>query len=142
MNEIVKILPVFLYFIVGVVSAIMAVKNFSSDKFLPFQENAANRPWDEIDPSLQIVILALLRIAGLGFLIVAILLLAFPIINYLMPNTFYTFAIPVIALLFCTGLFIVNYSLYKKTNANTPWRGSVYAMIAIIGGMIISLFNL
>jgi len=141
MNELVRILPVFLYFIVGVISAVMAFKNFSSRKFLPFQEEAANKPWAEIDHSLQLVILALLRLAGLGFLIIAILLLAFPIINYLIPNTFYTFAIPVLALLFCTGLFIVNYSMYKKTNANTPWRGSVYAMIAIIVGMTLSLFN-
>ena len=112
MNEILKILPGFLYFIVGVISAIMAFKNISSDKFLPFQEDAAKRPWGEVDHSLQIVILALLRLAGLGFLIIAILLLAFPIINYLNPSTFYMFAIPLLALVYCTGLFIVNYSMY------------------------------
>jgi uncharacterized membrane protein HdeD (DUF308 family) len=79
-----------------------------------------------------------MRLAGLGFLIIAILLLAFPVINYFIPNDFYKYSIPIVALIFCTGLFAINYSLYKKTKAETPWKGSLYAMVAIIAGIIIS----
>jgi hypothetical protein len=141
MNDALKIIPILLYLIVGVISMVMAVKNIFSDKFSPFHEKAANKKWDEIDNSLRLVILTLLRLAGLGFLIISILLLVFPIVNYFIPNEFYKYSIPVIALIYCTGLFVINYLLYKKTKANTPWKGSLYAMIALIAGIIISILN-
>jgi hypothetical protein len=141
MNEILKITPILLYMIVGVISMVMAVKNLFSNKLLPFHEKAAKKPWDEIDNPLKQVILTLLRLAGLGFLIIAILLLAFPVINYFIPNEFYKYSIPIMALIYCTGLFVINYLLFKKTKADTPWKGSLYAMLAIITGIIISILS-
>jgi hypothetical protein len=141
MKEILKIIPMLLYMIVGAISMVMAVKNLFSTKFLPFHERAANKQWDEIDDHLKQIILTLLRLVGLGFLIISILLLAFPIINYFIPNEFYKYSIPVVALIYCTGLFVINYLLYKNTKADTPWKGSLYAMLAIIAGIIISILN-
>jgi hypothetical protein len=138
MKEILKIIPILLYVIVGIVSLVMSVKNLFSDKFLPFHEKASGKRWDEIDNSLKLVILTLLRLAGLGFLIISILLLVFPVVNYLNPNRFYKYLIPGLALIYCTGLFIINYLLYKKTKADTPWLKSLYAMSLIVIGIIIS----
>ena len=138
MKEILKIIPILLYAIVGIISMVMAVKNLFSNKFLPFHEKAANKRWDEIDNSLKLVILTLLRLIGLGFLIISILLLVFPIVNYYNPNRFYKYLIPGLALIYCTGLFVINYLLYKKTKADTPWQKSLYAMLLIVIGIIIS----
>jgi phosphoglycerol transferase MdoB-like AlkP superfamily enzyme len=82
-----------------------------------------------------------MRLAGLGFLVISILLLVFPIINYCTPSDFYKYSIPIVALIFCTGLLVINYSLYKKTKADAPWKGSLYAMVAIIAGIIISILS-
>jgi hypothetical protein len=136
MKEILRIIPIPLYMFVGVISMIMAVKNLFSNKFLPFHEKVANKQWDEIDNPLKLLILTLLRLAGLGFLIISILLLVFPIVSYFNPNAFYKYSIPIVALIYCTGLFVINYLLYKKTKADTPWKGSLYAMLAIIVGII------
>ena len=80
MRELLKIIPILLYAFVGVISMVMVIKNLFSTKFLPFHEKAANKPWDEIDNPLKIVILSLLRLVGLGFLIISILILVFPIV--------------------------------------------------------------
>lgn len=141
MKEILKIIPILLYLIVGVISMVMAVKSLFSTKFLPFHEKAASKRWDEIDNPLKLVILTFMRLAGLGFLIISILLLVFPVINYFIPNNFYGYSIPIVALIYCTGLFVINYLLNKKTKADTPWKGSLYAMLAIIVGIIISILN-
>ena len=141
MKEILKIIPILLYMFVGLISMFMAIKNLFSNKFLPFHEKAANIPWDEIDNPLKLITLTLLRLAGLGFLIISLLLLVFPIVNYFIPNKYYKYSIPIVALIYCIGLFIVNYLLYKKTKANAPWKGSLYAMLAIIAGIIISILN-
>jgi hypothetical protein len=141
MNELLKILPLALYFIVGLISLVMTFKCFCSNKYLPFHEQAAAIPWNEIDDRLKLVILFLLRLGGLGFLVIAILLLVFPVVTYFVPNKFYQSSIPVIALIFCTGLFINNYLLCRKTKADTPWKGSLYAIGILMAGIIISIFN-
>jgi hypothetical protein len=128
-----------IYIVVGIISMIMAYKSLFSGKFLPFHEKASNKLWEEIESPLQIVILTFMRLTGLGFLIVSILLLVFPIINYYCPDKIYEYFIPGLALVFCLGLFLINYSLYRETKANTPWKGSLSAMIALFSGIIISI---
>jgi len=141
MNEILKIIPIVLYLSVGMVCLVMAFKCLFANKFLPFHEKAVGKRWDELENPLKLVILSFLRLAGLGFLIISILLIVCPIVNYFIPNMFYKYAVPAMALLFCTGLFINNYCLYKNTKADTPWKGSLYAMFVIMAGIIISIFN-
>jgi uncharacterized membrane-anchored protein len=134
-----ELLSIVIYVLVGIISAVMAFKSLSSRKFLGFHEQASVTSWDSIDKSLQSVILALLRVSGLGFLVTALLLLIGPIANYFIHDVFVKYLIPCIALIFCTGLFLVNYKLYKQTKSDTPWKGSLYAVIFILTGVVISL---
>jgi ABC-type Fe3+-siderophore transport system permease subunit len=116
----------------------MAYKSLFVNKYLAFHEKAAAIEWPQIDKRLQYVILALIKISGLGFLVTALLLLIFPIVNYFVQDEFVRYSIPVLAFIFCSGLFIINYSLYKQSKSITPWKGSLFAMIAIIAGVILS----
>ena len=141
MKEILRAVPIALYLLVGIISLVMAFKSLFSTKYLPFHEKAAGKQWSEIEEPLKFVILSFLRLGGLGFLIISILLIGYPILNYFIPSIFYKYFIPAIALIFCTGLFLNNYSLYKNTKANTPWKGSLYAMFIILTGIIISTLN-
>ena len=118
---------------------IMAVKSLSSKTFLPFHQQASGKKWEDIDRNLQDVIIALLKISGLSFLVVSILLLSFPIFYYFTSDPYVKYVIPAVAFLFCTGLFVINFDLYKKTNAETPWKNSLYVMVVIIIGIVISI---
>jgi hypothetical protein len=138
MSVLVKIVPLLLYILIGAISLIMAFISLFSRKFLPFHEAAYGKQWKEIEKNLQYVILALLRISGLGFLIVAILLLSAPIFNYFQPGFYIKYVIPVIALIVCTGLFIFNFILYRKTGVTTPWKNSILVMAVIIICIILS----
>jgi hypothetical protein len=134
-----ELFPIILYGAVGIISLIMAIKSISSKRFLIFHENAAAIPWERIDKNLQSVILALMRISGFGFLVVALLLLIFPVVNYFRQDEFLKYSIPALSIVFCTGLFLVNYILHKQTGSKTPWLGSLYAMIIIIIGIVLSI---
>jgi hypothetical protein len=140
MREIIKIIPMVLYFLVGVISLAMAFKSLFSKKFLPFHEHAAGKTWDRIEAPFQRVIIALIRISGLGFLVTGLLMVVFPVVNYFVPDPFVKYAVPVVAFVFCGGLFWANYHLYKETYATTPWKGSFIAMAVIAAGIIISVF--
>jgi len=139
--RIIEVITIIIYGIVGVISLLMAFKNIFAKSYLPFQEEAASIVWIKIDHRLRSVILGLMRISGLGFLVTAMLLLSFPIVNYFIQNEFIKYSIPVISFIFCIGLCLVNYKLYKQTNSKTPWKGSLFAMFAIIIGLILSVLQ-
>ena len=136
-----EILSLVIYGFVGVLSLIMATKSLFAKQYLVFHEKAAATEWTEIENRLQNVILALLKISGLGFLVTALLLLIFPIVNYFVQDEFIRYSIPFLAFIFCSGLFIINFSLYKQSKSMTPWKGSLFALIAIITGIILSVLQ-
>ena len=138
MKEVFSIIPITLYFIVGIICLSMAYKSFFSKKYLPFHEKAAGKSWDNIDKPLQYVIITILRISGLGFLVIGLLLTIFPTINYFKPDIFVKYSIPIISFIYCFGLFVFNYYLHKKTKANTPWIASVIVMFIILISITIS----
>jgi hypothetical protein len=138
--KIFALIPIIIYGHVAVISLIMALKSLSLKRFLVFQEKAAAISWENLDEPLQFVILSLMRVSGLGFLVIALLLLIFPAANYFIQSEFIKYSIPVVALIFCFGLFSINYFLHKQTNSETPWRGSLIAVIGISLGTVVSFF--
>jgi hypothetical protein len=136
-----KIIPLCLYSFTGIISLIMAYRNIFSAAFLPFHEQAAGKSWDMIDKRLQSVILALMKVSGLGFLVMALLLMVLPVIYYLEYDSLFQYVIPGGSFLYCFGLFLVNYQLMVKTKAKTPWKGSFYAAILIGIGIILSFMQ-
>jgi hypothetical protein len=141
MKEMIRIVPIVLYFLVGIICLIMAKKSILSKKFLPFHEQAVGKFWEEIETSVQQLILTLMKLVGLGFLINAIMLTVFPIIELYFPCVFFRYSIPSIAIIFCIGLSYFNYLLYKRTKAETPWKKSIVATAILIIGVIVSLIN-
>jgi hypothetical protein len=139
MNHIPALLSLVIYLILGIICLAMALKTISTKKFLPFHEKAAAKDWQTIDLPLQQVIITLLRITGISFFTVFLFLFIFPIMNYLKPVPELKFLIPIIPFIFCLGLFVFNYSLYKKTNVKTPWRGALISMVIIVLGFYLSL---
>lgn len=138
MKEAFSIISIALYFIVGIISLVMAYKSLFSKKYLSFHEEAAGKSWDDIDKPLQYVILTILKISGLGFLVTGLLLTIFPIVNYFKSDMFVKYSIPIIAFIYCFGLFVFNYYLHKKTKTNTPWVSSIIVMFIILIAIAIS----
>ena len=139
MKEILIIVSTLIYILVGIICLIMAIKSMFSKKYLPFHEEAAGKSWDTIDKPLQNVILTILRISGLGFLIVFLFLVVFPSVNYFKPNTFIKYSTPIISSIYCFGLFLFNFWLFRQTKAKTPWSGSLVVLFLILISFIISI---
>jgi hypothetical protein len=117
----------------------MAQKSIFSNRFLPFHEQAAGTSWESIDPGVQTVLRSLMKISGLGFLAVSLLLIMCSTMSMFGQDSLFQYLLPGIALLFCLGLFFVNHQLAVQTKANTPWKGSLTAALLIGIGIILSL---
>ena len=117
----------------------MAQKSLRARKFLPFHEAAAGEPWDAIDNGIQAVIMTLLRLSGLRFLIVGLQLLVVSVVSNWDQDLVVTLALPLLSLLFCVGLCVINYQLHSRTSAQTPWKGSLYVAIVIAVALALSI---
>jgi len=136
MLRLVSIVP---YCSIGIVSYLMFYRTTFGGKLLPFQESAAGKHWEEIEPGLRAVLLALLRLSGLGFLVVGTLLIVFPVEGLVRGNTFDTLAAPAVALFYSVGLVLINHKLARATKAPTPWKRSLSAAALILVGIILEL---
>lgn len=139
MKDVLTMVPLALYSVVGIVSFLMAYKSIFFPKFLPFHEEASGKSWESIEKNLQYVILTLMKVSGLGFLTMGILLVAGSVYLYFSPGIFLRYFIPFISLVYCSGLFLVNFWLFKKTKAKTPWKGSLYSMLILVIALILSI---
>ena len=139
-STIIQTVSTCLFMLVGIISLGMAFKSIFSDKFLPFHAATTSQAWEAIDQGLQAVIITLLRVSGLGFLVVGLQLTIGPVVNYFSPSPILKFASPALSLLFCVGLLVFNYQLHIRANVRTPWKGSLYSVIAIALGIVLSVF--
>jgi hypothetical protein len=135
-----KIIPGIIYMFIGAFSLVMAWKCLSAKKFLPFHEEASGEEWSKIGNNLQVVILALLKISGLGFTVISLLLMTFTILDFFHHDIYTAFVVPSISLVFCFGLFLINFNLYKKTKAGTPWKMALTVTFALTICLVLSAF--
>jgi hypothetical protein len=140
MKAILGLTSMVLFCLVGLVCLFMAYKTIRAKKFLPFHEETAGKKWEELDSGMQETILALTTLSGLGFLITGLLLSVIFVIGYFHSDRLVLIAIPILAILFCARLSLLNYRLYKRTNANTPWQSSLVALGILIVAFGLSFF--
>jgi len=120
-----------LFGLVGVVALTMAWRGLTARSLLPFHQAAAGRPWAELSTGEQSVATALTRSLGLGFLTAGLALLV-ACVTAMAHQGVATYSLAAIALVFCSGLAVINRRLQRDTSIGTPWKGSLYAAVAII----------
>jgi hypothetical protein len=80
----------------------------------------------------------LFRLSGLGFLVTGLVLIALPICTISAQGLGIAVALPVISLFYCGGLYYFNFQLYRRTGADTPRKGTLYAMVMILVAFVLS----
>jgi len=141
MLTIIQYVPSVLYLLVTLICLVMARKGIFAKRFIPFHEKAAGKSWEELEARIKSVILSLTRTTGLGFLAVGLLMAAAAIASLGNPGVFLRFGAPLIALLYCTGLFWATYRLYRAAGTETPWRKSLVAMGLLVAGLVVSILE-
>jgi hypothetical protein len=117
----------------------MAYTTMFAKRYLPFHEQGSGMKWEEHGEGLQATLLSLLRLSGLSFLVVGLMLALLPLLNVFEYNLVLAVSVPILALIFCIGLLYINFQLHKKTRADTPWKGTIAAIIFIVIAFVLSL---
>ena len=122
------------YGIIAVVSLILGGVYLFRQSFMPYHADAVQKSWNAVEAGNQVLISALMTVAGGGWFtvgVVLLLLLAFPFRN---DRRWALHAIPAVILLFYLPNLWATLTVLQSTPGNPPWQGNVFACISAILG--------
>jgi hypothetical protein len=134
-----RLLSLALSLLVSLVSLLMAVKGLAAREWLPFHEAAAGVGWQSLAPRVQRLLVFLVRLAGLGFLALFLLLAAVPTYLCWHPDRFLGLASLGVGAVYCIGLGVLAHRLHHETGARTPWKKSFLAAGALALAALLSV---
>ena len=108
-------------------------------EFMPYHSVAVGMPWAEVNPSFQLLILALMRVVGSSFLALGLLVLILLFGPYRQGYEWALWAIPASGLIVCSGTLYATLSIKFNTPASPPWGASILAAMLLLSGFLLSL---
>lgn len=124
------------YGITALVSLILGGIYLLKDSFMPYHAAALSRSWGEVEAVTQVVLSALMTVAGGGWFtvgVVILLLLAFPFRN---DRPWAIYALPAIILLFYLPNLSATLSVLQNTPGTPPYQGNVIACLSAVVGLV------
>lgn len=126
-----------LYVLVALASLVLGLTYFLLDHFLPYHEKAVGVPWEQLDPRLQTLLLALMEVAASGWFALFVLTMALIIIPFRRGERWARVMIPVGILTFYLPTLHATLKVLQHTPAVPPWYGAAIACAAAVIGFFL-----
>jgi hypothetical protein len=122
-----------------VLGLIVGARYLTATEFMPYQAAVLGKSWPELEPRLQAVILAMLRVGGGGFigLALAVAWLSFALLEGVRWAPWATLTIAVVML--APALYSTLALRKVEATAHTPVAPTVAAIALIAAGAILAL---
>ena len=127
------------YGINALIALVFGVIYLTRPQFMPYHSLALSKLWSEVEPNIQTLILALMRVAGGGFLATAIsitVLLCFP---FQAREQWAIYSIFFICFCSSFGSAYATYLVQNNTPGNPPFKLSLGAVLLSLVGFFCSL---
>jgi len=136
--EFIRIANYALYLIVGLITFGIGLRFLFAKTFFSYHREATGLEWNTIDKSLQMIILAIMKMAGIGITCLSVLMITYPFMFMHSDNSLDKYLVPIISLMFWIGSFSITFNVHKRTSANTPWKVSLFSYILIVIAILFS----
>ena len=127
------------YGLVALISIVFALIYLIKNQFMPYHTEAIGLSWSDLEANLQVLILALMRAAGGGFLATGLAMLILLIIPGIASDTWSIYAIPSIGLCTSSGALYATWLVKSRTPGNPPIILSLLTLILTVIGFIFSV---
>jgi len=132
-----KILAYLLYGITALISILLGSVYIFRIEFMPYHSAALGQDWMDLGTDLQVLIKALMMVAGAGWVALGVsitLLLAIP---FRANRQWSGYAIPALILLFYIPTLIATLSVLYATPATPPWYGNLISCLTALVGFFV-----
>lgn len=138
-SKTVKIICAIIYSITAIAGFAFAAMYLFRPEFMPYHEVAIGRPWAEVSEEYRVLILALMRVSGGGWLATSVGILLLLLIPFRNGKHWPYLGIPLIGLSALIPTLIAT--LHVKTNspATPPYLLAVVLIVLLIITIILSL---
>ena len=108
-------------------------------EFMPFHASAVEQNWSEVDPAFQILILALMKAVGGGWLSISIAVSILLFRPFKQGMRWAYWAIPAVGLPPMLIILYLQINVALNTQSSPPWVFSVLGIILLLVGFILSM---
>ncbi|MEJ2041328.1 MAG: hypothetical protein P8X55_20720 [Desulfosarcinaceae bacterium] len=127
------------YLVAIIIIAAFGVIYLFRSEFMPYHASAVGKPWAEVSPSFQVLILAMMKAIGGTCLTVVMLELILLLIPFRQGFAWARWAIPFGGILISTGSLYAMLFVGMNTSASPPYFAPVLALSVILIGMALSI---
>lgn len=110
-------------------------------KFMPYHADAVERPWSELDKEVRVLIIALMRVVGGGWLASSLAMSIFMCLFILNGDLYASVAIVITGLAVSIPTLIATLIVKQRSKANPPVLAAVLSMVLLLAGLAIVLLS-
>lgn len=127
------------YSCVALVSILFGLIYLTRNQFMPYHAEALCLSWSEVEESMQVLILALMRAVGGGFLATGLAISILLLVPFRAGNIWAIYTVPAISLCSVLGSLYATLLVKTKTPGTPPVFLSFLALMLTIVGFIFSI---
>ena len=121
------------------IALIFGVIYLTRTQFMPYHSLALSKPWSEVEPNIQTLILALMRVAGGGFIATGIAIIVLLCIPFQAREQWAIYSIFIICFCSSFGSGYATYLVRNNTPGNPPFKLSLGAILLSLLGFFCSI---
>ena len=110
-----------------------------SSQIMPYHLQVIGRSWNDLDPRLQMMLLGLLRLGGIGQLSTGIALGILTLLPFRSGQRWAYWAIPVVGFIYCAYITYSASDLHSSTQAATPWKEVMILSLVLVAAYLLTL---
>jgi hypothetical protein len=108
----------------GLATAIVLTFGFMyllRSQFMPYHAVAVSRSWEQVDPAMQVLLVALMNVVAGGWIGSGVAIMAMLVFPFRSGQRWADFAIPVVGLIVSVNSLVVTLTVTAKSPATPPW---------------------
>lgn len=140
-NKGIKIVCIIIYVITALSGFGFAGVYLFRPEFMPYHAMAVGQPWSEVPEGFKVLILALMRVGGGGWLAASLAMTALLILPCRKGHFWAYLTIPVIGLAVLLPTFIATWHVKFESPANPPYYFAEIMCALLVIAFVLCLFN-
>jgi hypothetical protein len=123
------------YGITAIVSLVLGGIYVVKQSFMPYHADALSMSWSEAEAANQVVISALMTVAGGGWFTVGVVVLTLLVFPFRNDRQWALYTLPAVILLFYLPNLWATLSVLQHTPGSPPWQGNAAACLSALVGL-------